>query len=86
MFASLSDYLDGIVDDASCEQMQKHIADCPPCQAFVDSLRRTVDACRAYTPECAQRQSKFQQELLRRYLQAADALKKRPSRKRAARR
>lgn len=85
MFASLSDYLDGIVDDASCEQMRKHISDCPPCQAFVESLRQTVDACRAYTPECQRKQAQFQKELLRQYLRAAEALRKRAPRKRAQR-
>jgi RNA polymerase sigma-70 factor, ECF subfamily len=85
MFASLSDYLDGIVDDAACEQMQKHIADCAPCQAFVESLRRTVEACRAYTPECHRKQAEFQRELLRKYLAAAEALNQRAPRKRAHR-
>lgn len=85
MFASLSDYLDGIVDDATCEQMQTHIADCPPCQAFVESLRRAVEACRAYTPECKRQQTQFRQELLRQYLRAAEALKRGTSRKRARR-
>ena len=83
MFASLSDYLDGIVDDATCEQMRKHISDCPPCQAFVESLRRTVEACRAFTPECRQTKAQFQKELLRQYLRAAETLKKRAPRNRA---
>ena len=86
MFASLSDYLDGIVDDATCEQMQKHISDCKPCEAFVESLRRTVEACRAYTPECQRKQAEFHRELLRRYLAAAEALKKRKPAENGARR
>ena len=51
LFAALSDYMDGLVDDAVCEQMDRHIGDCEPCQAFLRSLKLTVQRCRSYTPE-----------------------------------
>lgn len=52
LFAALSDYMDGLVDDAVCEQMDRHIGDCEPCQAFLRSLKSTVQRCRSYAPEC----------------------------------
>ena len=77
MFAGLSDYLDGIIDDASCDEMQKHISDCAPCQAFVDSLRKTVEQCREYQPRCSpERFREFRAQLVRKYLEASSSLKK----------
>lgn len=43
MLARLSEYLDGELDDALCRQFDAHMGDCPPCQDFLESLRRTVD-------------------------------------------
>jgi len=81
MFAALSDYLDGMIDDAACDQMQLHIADCPPCQAFVESLRRTVEQCRGYQPKCSpERFQAFRKKLVRQYLEASSVLKKSKSR------
>jgi len=42
MFARLSEYLDGELSPDFCTQLEGHLADCPPCQAFLESLRRTV--------------------------------------------
>lgn len=43
MFARLSEYLDSELDVALCEKFDGHMGDCPPCQAFLKSLRATVD-------------------------------------------
>jgi anti-sigma factor RsiW len=45
-FAALSEYLDGELDPAVCADLEEHMDDCPPCQAFLESLRRTVDLTR----------------------------------------
>jgi len=58
LFAALSDYMDGLVDDAVCEQMDRHIGDCEPCQAFLRSLKSTVQRCRSYAPECKSNRAK----------------------------
>jgi RNA polymerase sigma-70 factor (ECF subfamily) len=50
LFAALSDYMDGLVDDAVCKQMDRHINDCQPCQAFLRSLKSAVHQCRTYSP------------------------------------
>jgi anti-sigma factor RsiW len=43
VFARLSEYLDEELDPALCEAIDEHNADCAPCEAFLASLRKTVD-------------------------------------------
>jgi anti-sigma factor (TIGR02949 family) len=42
LFAKLSEYLDGEIDAEDCAHVDAHLADCPPCRDFLESLRRTV--------------------------------------------
>ncbi|UCF68213.1 MAG: zf-HC2 domain-containing protein [Acidobacteriota bacterium] len=42
LLARLSDYIDGELAAEFCEQIELHLADCPPCAAFLSSLERTV--------------------------------------------
>jgi anti-sigma factor (TIGR02949 family) len=42
LFARLSEYLDGELSEATCAGVEDHLGDCPPCQVFLESLRRTV--------------------------------------------
>lgn len=75
LFAALSDYMDGLVDDAVCEQMGKHLDDCKPCQAFLDSLEETVKQCRSYQPACGPSDSaKLKKRLLQQYQAAQLAM------------
>ena len=50
IFALLSEYLDLELPPEACAQIQAHIADCPPCVEFAESLRKTVELCRRYQP------------------------------------
>jgi RNA polymerase sigma-70 factor (ECF subfamily) len=43
----LSRYLEGEIARADCAEMERHVAGCPRCRAQCDSLRRTLDLCRA---------------------------------------
>jgi hypothetical protein len=43
VFAHLSEYLDQELDPALCEAIDEHNADCAPCEAFLASLRKTID-------------------------------------------
>lgn len=52
IFAGLSDYMDGIVDDLACERFQMHIQNCGPCVAFLEDLSRAVERCRSYQVGC----------------------------------
>jgi RNA polymerase sigma-70 factor, ECF subfamily len=77
LFAALSDYLDGVIDDAKREELDRHLHDCEPCQAFLASCRNVVAQCRSYAPHCdEQRAKELRQELLPRYQQAVAALGK----------
>jgi anti-sigma factor (TIGR02949 family) len=42
LFARLSEYLDGELEEALCTEAEVHLEDCPPCRDFLESLRRTV--------------------------------------------
>ncbi len=42
MLGSLSDYVDGDLEAALCEQIERHMASCGNCRAVVDTLRKTV--------------------------------------------
>jgi RNA polymerase sigma-70 factor (ECF subfamily) len=75
LFAALSDYMDGVIDDAVCEEMDLHLNDCQPCQAFLSSLKNAVEQCRSYAPKCdSKRADQLRRELLPKYQQAIAAL------------
>jgi anti-sigma factor RsiW len=38
----LNEYVDGTVDPAICEEFEKHMAGCNPCQIVVDTIRKTI--------------------------------------------
>ena len=46
MFAQLSNYLDDALDDSLCEELEKHMNGCEPCQAFLSSLETAIQQCR----------------------------------------
>ncbi len=40
--AQLSNFVDGELDDALCQEIEKHMADCENCRVVVDTLRKTI--------------------------------------------
>lgn len=52
LFANLSEYLDGRMEPATCEQMRGHIEACPSCVAFLHDLRSAIDRCRSLAIPC----------------------------------
>lgn len=52
LFAELSEFLDGRVEPARCDQMQAHIDGCPACVAFLRELRAVIDRCRSMEVPC----------------------------------
>jgi len=38
----LNEYVDGTVDPSVCEEFEKHMAGCNPCQVVVDNIRQTI--------------------------------------------
>jgi anti-sigma factor RsiW len=43
LLKSLSDYVDGELDESLCAEIERHMADCDRCQIVVDTLRKTVE-------------------------------------------
>jgi len=50
VFALLSDYLNLELPPDACQAIETHLAGCPPCIEFTESLRKTVELCRGYRP------------------------------------
>ena len=45
-FEKLSEYIDHELDQASCDVIEEHLRQCPPCQACLATLKQTVALCR----------------------------------------
>jgi anti-sigma factor RsiW len=50
ILALLSEYLDLELPPEWCQEIEHHLAACPPCVEFVESLRKTVALCHSYEP------------------------------------
>jgi len=50
IFALLSDYLNLDLPPDACRMIDSHLAGCPPCIEFVESLRKTIALCHGYRP------------------------------------
>jgi anti-sigma factor RsiW len=48
IFALLSEFLDGELPAKDCRTLERHIKDCKPCVAYLQTLRVTVESCRKY--------------------------------------
>ena len=48
IFAMLSEYLNAELPVKNCRELERHLKGCRPCIAYLDSLKRTVEACRRY--------------------------------------
>jgi len=76
MFAELSDYLDEQLDDSFCEEFERHMAGCEPCQAFIATLKATIEQCRNSARDCPPREAaKLRQVLMEKYYRANAALR-----------
>jgi anti-sigma factor (TIGR02949 family) len=42
LLGSLSEYVDGELDDELCTVLEQHLEDCENCRIVVDTLRKTV--------------------------------------------
>lgn len=40
--SQISDYLDNDMDPITCDELERHLVDCPNCRVFVDTLKKTV--------------------------------------------
>lgn len=46
----LSQYVDFELPPTACGEVETHLARCPACLEFLESLRTTIDLCRSYAP------------------------------------
>ena len=44
----LSEYLDLELPPEACRELEAHLAGCPPCIEFAESLRKSVALCREH--------------------------------------
>lgn len=42
----LCDYLEGLLDPETHEDLEEHFQDCPPCMAFFNTYKKTSQLCR----------------------------------------
>jgi anti-sigma factor (TIGR02949 family) len=72
LFAVLSQYLDAELTPTDCAAIEQHIAGCPPCVEFVNSLKKTVELCRTAgtAPEPPPLSDEVRQWLLEAYEQS----------------
>jgi anti-sigma factor (TIGR02949 family) len=42
LLASLSEYVDGTLEEKLCSELERHMADCENCRVVVDTLNKTV--------------------------------------------
>jgi RNA polymerase sigma-70 factor (ECF subfamily) len=48
VFSLLSEYLNLELPPDACQEIETHLAGCPPCIEFAESLRKTVELCRGH--------------------------------------
>ena len=48
VFSLLSEYLNLELPADACQEIKTHLAGCPPCIEFAESLRKTIELCRDY--------------------------------------
>ena len=52
--------LDTKISSAKCREIKRHLAECPNCTAYLDSLKKTISLYRTYpdkkTPQKARKQ------------------------------
>jgi RNA polymerase sigma-70 factor (ECF subfamily) len=47
MFEKLSEYIDGELDSATCNELERHAETCIPCKICLMTLKKTVSLCKS---------------------------------------
>jgi mycothiol system anti-sigma-R factor len=45
-FLKISEYLDGEVDEKTCDKIETHLRQCPECLDCFESLEKTIQLCK----------------------------------------
>ena len=51
LLGSLSEYVDGTLGEALCEEIERHEAECHHCHVVIDTLRKTISLYHDYAEE-----------------------------------
>ena len=43
LLSSLSEYVDGDLSEALCQEIERHMSDCEDCQIVINTLQKTVN-------------------------------------------
>ena len=65
LLASISDYVDGELEETLCRELEEHLAGCPECHVVVDTTRKTIDLYRENYAEAAQVPAAVRQRLFK---------------------
>jgi len=49
--SSLSEYVDGTLDESLCVEIERHMADCNNCRVVIDTLRKTIELYHVTAPQ-----------------------------------
>lgn len=50
LLGGLSEYIDGVLEEQLCAELERHLLGCENCRIVVDSLRKTVSLYQASAP------------------------------------
>ena len=65
LLSTISDYMDGELDDSLCLELEQHLADCPDCRIVVDTTRKTVSLYRVQATEASQLPEEVRERLFK---------------------
>ena len=51
LLGSISDYVDGVLQDELCRELEKHLSECENCRVVVDTFKKTISLYRSSGPE-----------------------------------
>lgn len=51
LIETLSDYVDGSLNPVLCEELERHLRECPNCRIVVNTLKKTIELYQKETQE-----------------------------------
>lgn len=51
LIETLSDYVDGSLNPILCEELERHLQECPNCRIVVNTLRKTIELYQREAPQ-----------------------------------
>lgn len=50
-FKKMSEYLDGTLEKGLCDEIEKHLLECPDCMNCLESIQKTIKLCKEGSEE-----------------------------------